>query len=382
MMAGLVLILSSFVSQSDAQSQTGPSKTEPSIAELKKNYSDSIETLRTSVKDLKQNGLDYYYGPSETALKFKKQWETAAMAGAKAYHEVHINAFALFLALDDPGEPLTQVVYRLNHRYLNAGQLEINYRVTQKLYMMFPNDLQVQVEMARVAILTNDFETAQKLAQFINHDNAKFSPVERHLWNSRDSLALSRSHELKLQAAEATSDDLPRVELETTKGTIVLELFENEAPETVANFISLVDAEFYNDILFNFVLQNLIAVTGGISLERGPQQIGYTIHDESHRPDTRQHFRGTIAMYNPLNMKNIGNSMFYINLVPATDRELQTVFGRVISGMDVVERLQVTTVLNDKGEPEPMEGIVWDKIISAKIIRKRDHEYVPHIFKK
>ena len=51
-----------------------------------------------------------------------------------------------------------------------------------------------------------------------------------------------------IREAEAKADDLPRVKLKTTKGDIVIELFENEAPNTVANFISLVEKRFYDGL--------------------------------------------------------------------------------------------------------------------------------------
>ncbi|MBI3864578.1 MAG: peptidylprolyl isomerase, partial [Planctomycetia bacterium] len=59
--------------------------------------------------------------------------------------------------------------------------------------------------------------------------------------------------EQSLRAAEANANDLPRVLFKTNKGEIVLELFENEAPNTVANFISLVEAKKYNGVKFHRV---------------------------------------------------------------------------------------------------------------------------------
>ena len=59
---------------------------------------------------------------------------------------------------------------------------------------------------------------------------------------------------MKIRQAEAKADDLPRVVLKTNRGDIEMELFENEAPNTVANFISLVEKGFYDGVSFHRVL--------------------------------------------------------------------------------------------------------------------------------
>ena len=64
--------------------------------------------------------------------------------------------------------------------------------------------------------------------------------------------------ELLLRQAEALKNDLPRVELKTTKGTIVLELFENEAPGTVGNFVFLVENGYFDKMLFHQVVEGSV----------------------------------------------------------------------------------------------------------------------------
>ena len=65
--------------------------------------------------------------------------------------------------------------------------------------------------------------------------------------------------ELEIREAEAAADDLPRVKLSTDVGDIVIELFENEAPETVGNFINLVENGFYDGLTFHRVLGAFMA---------------------------------------------------------------------------------------------------------------------------
>src|SRR5262249_20728602 len=121
----------------------------------------------------------------------------------------------------------------------------------------------------------------------------------------------------------AKADDLPRVKLETTQGDITVELFENEAPNTVANFISLVSKGFYDGVQFHRVLPGFMAQTGD-PLSKDPvknaEKIGegdpgYSIPDECFKPDHREHFRGSLSMA-PTGQPNSGGSQFFICFAP------------------------------------------------------------------
>lgn len=178
--------------------------------------------------------------------------------------------------------------------------------------------------------------------------------------------------EQELRAAEAKADALPRVLLKTTKGDILLELFENEAPNTVANFISLVEAGKYDGVKFHRVIPGFRAEGGdpntldddpGNDGQGGP---GYQIPCECYTENARLHFLGSLSMAN--SGKNSGGSQFFITQAPTAHlnwakgkRERNhTVFGRVIQGLDVALDLR-------KG----------DKVVAAQVVRKREHAYVP-----
>ncbi|MDA7527356.1 peptidylprolyl isomerase [bacterium] len=160
------------------------------------------------------------------------------------------------------------------------------------------------------------------------------------------------------------------MQFKTSRGDIVLELFENEAPNTVANFISLVEKEFYNGLKFHRVLPNFMA-QGGCPLSKtdparaGSGGPGYNIACEAYRKDARRHFSGSLSMAHA--GKDTGGSQFFITHLPTPflDKEVQpssvhTVFGRVVEGLNVARELQKD-----------------DTIESATVIRKRNHEYVP-----
>jgi cyclophilin family peptidyl-prolyl cis-trans isomerase len=174
--------------------------------------------------------------------------------------------------------------------------------------------------------------------------------------------------EKAIRDTEAKADDLPRVLLKTNKGDIVIELFENQAPNSVANFIALVKKGFYNGLAFHRVLAGFMA-QGGDPKGDGTGGPGYTIACECARPDHRQHFRGTLSMAH--RGRDTGGSQFFLTFVPTPHLDgKHTAFGRVVEGMDVLAKLQ----RRDPGDPEAPRP---DKIIEAKVLRKRAHEYVP-----
>jgi cyclophilin family peptidyl-prolyl cis-trans isomerase len=175
--------------------------------------------------------------------------------------------------------------------------------------------------------------------------------------------------EVKIRQAEAKPGDLPRVVLKTNRGDIEIELFENEAPNTVANFISLVEKGFYNGVSFHRVLPYFMA-QGGDPKGDGSGGPGYTIPDECHKPDHRLHFRGTLSMAKT-GAPDSGGSQFFLCFIPTQGLDgKHTVFGRVVKGIDVLAKLQ-------RRDPEKQASIEPDKILEAKVLRKRNHPYQP-----
>jgi cyclophilin family peptidyl-prolyl cis-trans isomerase len=175
-----------------------------------------------------------------------------------------------------------------------------------------------------------------------------------------------------IRAAEAKADDLPRVKLTTTKGDIVLELFENEAPQSVANFLTLVKSGFYNGVSFHRVLHCFMA-QGGDPNGDGTGGPGYSIHDECNQPNYRHHFRGSLSMAHTA-APDTGGSQFFLTFIPTGHLDgKHTVFGRVIEGMDVLGELQKRS---PSGDPQHDAALPKaDKILKAEVLRDRGHEY-------
>lgn len=136
----------------------------------------------------------------------------------------------------------------------------------------------------------------------------------------------------------------------TEKGTIVADLFDEEAPNTVANFEKLANDGFYDGTRFHRVIPNFV-IQGGDPLSRDPNHPrvgtggpGYKIKCETHR-NVHKHVAGTFSMAHA--GKDTGGSQFFIAHSPQPHLDgVHTVFGQVREGMNVVNAIQK----NDKIE--------------------------------
>jgi peptidyl-prolyl cis-trans isomerase B (cyclophilin B) len=162
------------------------------------------------------------------------------------------------------------------------------------------------------------------------------------------------------QKEKTVAEPKPQVTIETNRGRIVLELAEDDAPNTVANFVNLAEKGFYNGVAFHRVLANFM-IQGGDPTGTGRGGPGYVIADEF-SPNLK-HVRGVISMANA--GPNTGGSQFFITHVPCPHLDgKHAVFGRVVDGMDVVDSIR--------------QG---DRIEKVTVDRKRSHPYEPKILR-
>jgi peptidyl-prolyl cis-trans isomerase A (cyclophilin A) len=158
---------------------------------------------------------------------------------------------------------------------------------------------------------------------------------------------------------------------DTTHGTFTVELFESQAPKTVANFVGLAEGSkewrhpktgeksrqpFYDGIIFHRIIGGFV-IQGGDPLGQGHGGPGYQFEDEFH-PDLRHDRVGVLSMANA--GPNTNGSQFFITLgpTPHLDRR-HSIFGAVTKGLDVVEAIgQVETDRNDR----PVSPVTIQKI--------------------
>lgn len=219
-----------------------------------------------------------------------------------------------------------------------------------------------------VAFATDDFTKAKEYLQKSVDLKETRRLSNRFTVESMDQHIADWKKEQAVRDAEAAKGDLPRVKLATTEGDIVIELFENEAPQAVGNFVNLVEKKYYDGLTFHRVLPNFMA-QGGCPDGRGTGGPGYKIYCECEKENYRRHFSGTLSMAHA--GKNTGGSQFFMTFLPTPHLDgRHTAFGRVIEGKDVMSKIQ-------RVDPQRPSGLKPTQIKAATVLRKRDHQYAP-----
>ena len=138
----------------------------------------------------------------------------------------------------------------------------------------------------------------------------------------------------------------PVVIVETSMGDITVELFQDRAPKTVANFLEYVKAGFYKDTVFHRVIKGFMIQGGGLTADMKQKPTGKPVENEA--ANGEKNLRGTIAMARTADVHS-ATAQFFINTVNNSflDHRSETregfgycVFGKVIAGMDVVDMIE------------------------------------------
>ncbi|MDX2271321.1 MAG: peptidylprolyl isomerase [Cyanobacteriota bacterium] len=124
--------------------------------------------------------------------------------------------------------------------------------------------------------------------------------------------------------------------IDTSLGSMTLELFASEAPNTVNNFVFLAREQFYDGVIFHRVIKNFM-IQGGDPKGTGSGGPGYRFADE---PVTRPYTRGTLAMANA--GPNTNGSQFFIMHVDYPLPPSYTIFGKLMAGEEVLDQIATT----------------------------------------
>ena len=149
---------------------------------------------------------------------------------------------------------------------------------------------------------------------------------------------------------------------ETSLGNFTIELFEQETPNTVGNFVKLAEKNFYNGVIFHRVIDGFM-IQGGDPTGTGRGGPGYQFADEFH-PKLKHSSEGILSMAN--SGPNTNGSQFFITLAPTPHLDgRHTVFGKVIEGIDVVRKIGKTKTT--KPGDRPVVDVVMNKVRVEKI---------------
>lgn len=191
------------------------------------------------------------------------------------------------------------------------------------------------------------------------NDLELYYPGDTKVWQTSDSAVV-----------DEVADSRPLVELNTTKGRIVIELFEDEAPVSVANFLEYVKDGFYDGTIFHRVEPGMVIQGGGFTVDMDRKDTLPPIINEA--GNGLRNNRGTVGAARTRDM-NTATSQFYVNLVNNSGFNGDgvtggyAVFGRVYEGMSVVDAI----ALEETGSVGGMNNVPLEPItvLSARRIR-------------
>lgn len=332
---------------------------------------DALEKRRKEIgKELQQIKVKFSVASRKNKEKLAKdfqklidEWQDSVEPGMKKL------AFGVLESRPDNSLALGLIVD--THQYQNVAE------ATGKLLAAGHDSSEIVSAAARANFNLDKFSKAVSQLETAKSKSALGFGDEQLLTESKQLADLwKKEQEIRAKEDKLPADQrLPVVRMETNKGVIEIVLFENEAPNTVANFIALVEKKFYDGIHFHRVLQDFIVQAGDPATKTdydpkrqyGVGGPGYTIECECYEKNARLHFRGSLSMAH--SGRDSGGSQIFIthvatphlNAPPAGVRNHHTVFGRVIkNGMKVVDALKKDDVIK-----------------KVTVLNKRKHAYKP-----
>jgi len=163
------------------------------------------------------------------------------------------------------------------------------------------------------------------------------------------------------------AENNPRIQFETRLGTIIIELYEDKAPETVANILQYVDEGFYAGTLFHRVIPNFVVQGGGLLPDMIAKETREPVKNEA--DNGLKNLRGSLSMARTPDPHS-ATSQFFINLkdnafldfsAPTAQGFGYCVFGKVVEGMKVVDQMATLATGNRYGHSDvPVEDVLID----------------------
>ncbi|MHC2069207.1 peptidylprolyl isomerase [Bremerella sp. T1] len=365
----LVGLIPGMLTAQEAPAASEPMAEAPASPALQDEFTKKLAEWKVIITELRRIQQEYRLAPEADLPKLRKEYDKVLEQGMAMLPS--IEDAAIQRLKDHPGNnEALQFVQKMTNDSLEKDDYERGYRL---LHVLLDNDVEEKYLLPAQVVAafgTDHFEESEDAFKKLQKVATK-EPDERVLQSGfmASQLKDKWKREQEFRQKDAEKDDLPRVKLSTTKGDLVIELYEDEAPDTVGNFVSLVEKKFYDGLPFHRVLPHFMA-QGGDPKGDGSGGPGYNIFCECYEEDARHHFAGTLSMAHA--GKNTGGSQFFLTFqaTPHLDGK-HTVFGRVIEGMDVLPKIT-------RREPGGLTAPPADRILKAEVIRKRDHEYVPN----
>lgn len=376
--AGTATAQSSFPS-SGAPPQQAQDDTVIPISPESEEFQKACEDFREHIKMLREIQIKFDTGTQLEEEKWRTQWNESYIQGNKLFTAMLL-AGAKEFDSDPAGKAnIARWLLKTVEKEVEGDRFEGLIPVLEILLKHAQGDVlaDLHTQMGTAAHAMNDSDRALASLTYISQQPWATEAVKDGLARIEQAKQ-DWEDELRLREEDAQGEPLPVILIRTTKGDIEVELFENHAPETVANFIYLIEMGYYEDQPFSSGFQHLLIQGGGDDIVKPP----YTIYGEQHKPGARKFFRGTMGLALNAGDPNSGHSQFFFALLPSTDlSESYTAFGRITKGMEVMANLTKIEPKQEKSKEEKEDGEGTkepDEIITIEILSKRDHEYKPN----
>ena len=351
-----------------AVDETVPQELDQDAREAGAAFDGYMDQWKELLKEMRQLRADFRNAEPEQIDAIRQAWDEKVGRGEELMVALRQTGIAAYAAAPGENPELTEFLVTIVNDGVARDDYEPAAEAAEALLAGGFEDATFWEPAGMALLATNHFDRATECLQKAREAGTLGLTGEQYLSDLPDYKGFWEV-EQRLRAEEAEADDLPRVHLSTTAGDLVIELLENEAPETVGNFVSLVGSGFYDGLTFHRVLPGFMA-QGGCPLGDGTGGPGYMIYCESHQDNHRKHFRGSLSMAHA--GRDTGGSQFFLTFLPTPHLNgRHTVFGRVIEGIEVLSKIQRVDQQGDSFR-EP------DRITEATVLRKRDHTYEPN----
>lgn len=377
---GMLLAFSFFVTgEAFSQAPDAGSVTPATASEKEADFSAKYDKLVENGRRIYAMQNEYPSAPAERQWAILEEGDALYQENNKLFAEMNVLAKEIYAAdTAHSNEKINKYFIDLVTKYFQDDNYEEAYKLVA---MLIKDDLQVRypelLELTGVAaFMVGLIPTAERYFERAKKEGV-LTQGGTSLMQQLGYYKTAWEEERKKLAAEKTDDDLPRVLIKTTKGDILVELFENEAPNTVANFISLVEKKYYDGLTFHRVIPEFV-IQGGCPKGDGTGGPGYTIKCETNLPGARKHFRGYLSMAHA--GKDTGGSQFFITLVPTQHLDGgHTVFGRVIDNKEYQSKEVLSKIERVNPNPRAQNaGPKPDVMTKVEVLRKRPgKEYKP-----
>lgn len=347
--------------------------TTQAASEASKAFEQVFEEWKSLLSEMRKTQAEAANSEDSELAALQKKYDDYIAQGEAMIPKLRDAAMAVYQEAPNEDNQISRWLSTISNDLVAQDRFDEAKDALQVLVDGETTDPTVYNNAAIVAFVNNDYEAAEPLLEKAAANGALTELSRGFAFELEDYKEFwKREKKLREEAAQAEGQDrLPQIKMVTTQGDMTFELFENEAPETVGNFIHLVEKGFYDGRDFHRVIGNFM-VQGGCPKGDGTGGPGYSIYCECVNPNHRKHFAGTLSMAH--SGRDTGGSQFFITHVPTPHLNgKHTAFGRIIDGFDVLAKIK----LRDPSDPADFAKTP-DKIKSIEVLFKRDHEYMPN----